>query len=127
MSAPKRKVGRPLKFDSVEKMETDILHYFHGCKPLKADGPPPTMAGLAFALDSDRKTLLNYSNKDEFFPALNKARNRVEVYLEQRLDENTVAGTIFNLKNNFGWIDKQDIEKKVESTNVSITKTEANL
>jgi hypothetical protein len=125
MSAPKRKVGRPLKFESPEAMERLIHKYFQECKPTKPEGPPPTMAGLAYALDTNRQTLLDYANKDEFSDAINKARNRVEVYLEQRLDEGQVAGTIFSLKNNFVWQDVQNIEKKEERTTRVITADES--
>ena len=67
-----------------------------------------TMAGLAYALGMDRRSLLNYSNKDEFFPSIKKAKDRVEVFVEKRLYEGNVAGPIFNLKNNFDWHDKTE-------------------
>jgi hypothetical protein len=114
-----------MKFESVEALEKLILHYFHACKPLKADGPPPTMSGLAYALETSRQTLLTYADKSEFLDTINKARNRVEVYLEQRLDDGQVAGTIFNLKNNFSWQDVQNIEKTEERTTRVITADES--
>lgn len=72
----------------------------------------PTMAGLALSIGVDRKTLNNYAHKDEFFPAIKKARQRVEVALEQHLYTKNVTGAIFNLKNNFGWKDKHEIEQQ---------------
>jgi hypothetical protein len=65
------------------------------------------MSGLAYALDMDRKSLLNYSKDEKFFPTIKKAKEKVE----QQLEENALSNksnstfTIFNLKNNFGWKD----------------------
>lgn len=104
--------GRPLKFTSVQELEEAIELYFQ-TDAFITDGEDrsfrPTMSGLALFLECDRKTLLNYSHKDEFFLSLKKAKSRVEQALEQRLYSNSVAGVIFNLKNNFGWIDKQEV------------------
>ena len=70
------------------------------------------MSGLAFSLDIDRRTLTNYSNKESFFPLIKKAKQKVE----QQLEENALMGkanatfTIFNLKNNYGWQDKTEVQ-----------------
>lgn len=118
MSEPANNVGRPLAFSSVEELERKIDLYFEtdafismgfdGDEELKQYAP--TMSGLALSLGIDRKTLTNYANKDEFFPAIKKARSKVEVALEQHLYTKNVTGAIFNLKNNFGWADKQELE-----------------
>ncbi len=104
--------GRPLKFQSVQELDDAIELYFQTDAFIN-DGEDrsfrPTMSGLALFLECDRKTLLNYSHKGEFFLSLKKAKSRVEQALEQRLYSNSVAGVIFNLKNNFGWIDKQEV------------------
>ena len=70
----------------------------------------PTISGLALHLDMSTEALRNYQDKGEFLATIKKAKQKVEVSLEQRLATNTVAGTIFNLKNNFGWKDKQEQE-----------------
>lgn len=102
-------VGRPLAFESVEDLERAIDEYFDSAAYI-GEGDErqyaPTMSGLALALGVDRKTITNYGNKQEFFPTIKKARSRVEVALEQRLYGQPVAGVIFNLKNNFGWMDQ---------------------
>lgn len=112
-------VGRPLAFGSAEEMERAIDLYFetdayiiHG-KDDNGDDIrtyAPTMAGLAMSLGVDRKTLTNYSHKDEYFPAIKKARAKVEIALEQHLYTKNVTGAIFNLKNNFGWTDKTETD-----------------
>lgn len=107
--------GRPLAFDTVEALQLKVDSYF-------AEGGPaymqmgehliyaPTMSGLALHLGVDRRTITNYSEREEYFPTVKKARARVEEALEQRLYGQSVAGVIFNLKNNFDWQDKQGLE-----------------
>ena len=62
-----------------------------------------------------RKTLYNYSEKDEFFPTIKKARDRVEMDIERRMNDKNAftPGLIFNAKNNFGWVDKNETDLKV--------------
>lgn len=106
--------GRPLKFKSAKELEEKINKYFDECD--KKD-EPYTITGLALALDVDRKTILNYQNKEQFFPTIKKAKLRIENYLEKHLiTENSVTGIIFNLKNNYNWKDKQEIESKINLT-----------
>jgi len=107
--------GRPLKYKTVEEMQAIIDAYFaeDGNAYMKAGDAMiynPTMAGLAYELDLSRQGLLDYSNRDEFLDAIKRARAKVEIHLEQRLGGNAVTGTIFNLKNNFGWKDKTETE-----------------
>jgi hypothetical protein len=107
--------GRPLAFETVAALEVAVDAYFNNggdAWMMGADGEAifaPTMSGLAIALGVDRKTIYNYSNKDEYFPTIKKARAKVEAALERRLYGNNVTGVIFNLKNNFDWCDKNEI------------------
>jgi len=107
--------GRPLKYKTAEEMQAIIDAYFaeDGNSYMKVGDATiynPTMAGLAYELDLSRQGLLDYSNRDEFLDAIKRARAKVEIHLEQRLGGNAVTGTIFNLKNNFGWKDKTETE-----------------
>lgn len=100
--------GRPKIYNSVEELEKDIEKYFKDCDKSKR---PYTISGLAYALDIDRKTLLNYSKDEEFFLTIKKAKLKIESQLEEclyRLGNN--SGVIFNLKNNYGWKDTNDDE-----------------
>jgi len=105
--------GRPPKYTSSEEVQIIIDEYFE-TDAYVGEGDNrrfiPTMAGLAYALDLSRQGLLDYANKDEFFDTIKRARAKVEISLEQRLAGNNVTGSIFNLKNNFGWKDKTETE-----------------
>ena len=103
--------GRPRKFKSPEEMQEKIDAYFLECDEKKK---PYVITGLALALDCDRDTLLNYENdadKAEFFGTIKKAKAKCHNYAEEFLytGKNPV-GAIFNLKNNWGWRDKQEHE-----------------
>lgn len=69
---------------------------------------PPTITGLANACKLyDRSSLIHYENRDEFFHTIKEAKARVHQWWEENLAMGAAAGTIFNLKNNFGWKDEQ--------------------
>lgn len=103
-------VGRPRAFKSVEEVEEKINAYFNYCEEKEK---PYTMSGLAYYLEVSRQTLVNYSNKDEYFDTIKKARDRVQMQLEENALSNKAnpTFTIFNLKNNFDWKDKMEVEK----------------
>lgn len=125
----KNKGGRPMLYDNVEDLQKDIQAYFDSCwqykfnkdgevvvdeygNPIWMQTIPYTMSGLALAIGMDRRTLLNYEKRDEFFPTINEARKIVERYAETRLyDKDGVNGAKFNLQNNFkDWEDKRKID-----------------
>lgn len=100
-----------LKYKNIEDLQKGIDKYFRECDKKEK---PYTMSGLAESLDIDRRTLTNYSNNDLFFPLIKKAKQKIE----RQLEENALMGkanatfTIFNLKNNYGWQDKSEVEVK---------------
>lgn len=100
------KRGRPKKYTDAELVQKKIDEYFKICDE---NHKPYTMSGLALSLDMDRRSLLNYSKDEKFFPTIKKARDKVESYAEERLFFPNATGVIFNLKNNFGWEDKQEL------------------
>ena len=75
---------------------------------------PYTISGLAAHLETDRKTILNYSKREKFFPTIKKAQVICEAYAEERLFMGrSPAGAIFNLKNNYqDWRDKLETDNK---------------
>lgn len=106
-------IGRPPKYKTPEDMQIAIDKYFNDC--IK-NNEPFTVCGMALALDfMDRRSFFDYiENKSEFTHTIKKAKSRIEKYLEEQLSGGRqVAGLIFNLKNNFGWVDKQEIDTKI--------------
>lgn len=119
------KVGRPKAFNSVEEMQIKIDKYFKYCDSkteILPDGKykykPYTISGLCLYLNITRETLNEYSKTIEFSDTISKAKNKIENWLE----ENSLAGitnptvSMFNLKNNFGWKDKTEVEQ----TNITL-------
>ncbi len=120
----KSKAGQPMKYKTVKALQEAVDHYFEVDAFVPSqDGIPeylPTMSGLALSLDVDRRTVVNYSNNDKYFPTIKKARAKIESFIETRLYGNNVTGCIFNLKNNFDWKDKSEVNQ----TNVDISHEE---
>ena len=76
---------------------------------------PPSIAGLCLQLGIDRSTWQNYADPalhPELADVAAEARARIEAYLEQELltREKGLQGIIFNLQNNYGWRQKQEVE-----------------
>lgn len=116
----KRKVGdnlqeakigntNALKYKNKEDLQKGIDAYFEECDNKKL---PYTMSGLAESLEIDRSTLVRYGERDSYANLIKKAKQKVE----RQLEENALMGkansvfTIFNLKNNYGWQDKMEME-----------------
>jgi len=113
LSAP-AKVGRPPKFKTPEEMQTLIDGYFSACDETKR---PYTVPGLALAMGfSSRSSLFDYATRnaghEEFAATLKRAKLRIEAQRVEALVScrGNAAGMIFDLKNNFGWRDQQNVE-----------------
>ena len=114
-------VGRPRAFQSVEEVEEKINAYFNYCEEKEK---PYTMSGLAYYLEVSRQTLVNYSYEDEYFDTIKKARDKVQMQLEENALSNKAnpTFTIFNLKNNFDWKDKiEHSSSEVENINKNVS------
>ena len=96
--------GRPVKFQSLEELNSKIEAYFADTKEEDL-----TITGLALALETSRETLMNYEERPEFFDAIKKAKDRIHNAYEKDLRRKGRSGDIFALKN-FGWTDKQEID-----------------
>ena len=117
------KRGKPRKFKSPEEMQKAIDEYFDEITITKTNSEgkeyqkyvrPPTVTGLAYALGTTRKTLLDYQNKyeEEYRNTITRAKTKIEMYSEEQLyrGQGKTNGIQFNLKNNFNWKDKQEVE-----------------
>lgn len=122
--------GRPAKYNSPEEMQALIDKYFEECEE---KGEVPTVTGLCYALDLDRKCLLSYERMLEndrfkrfddtvkvgFVHAIKKAKKYIEMNYEKALfNKNSAVGAIFTLKNNYGYVDKT--ETVVENKTISV-------
>lgn len=142
---------RPLKFKTVEELQTKINEYFNSCfelqwkdeiardnewnkledkhwkwiykpKKIKVMVKIPTITGLAVALNTSRRTLIDYEDmknqseyKEEFSHAIKGAKDFIESLVEEWALMNTLNPTsaIFNLKNNFDWKEKTEVDNNL--------------
>ncbi len=80
-----------------------------------------SMTGLALHLGVTRKTLANYSKTDRVGHLIEMAKLRCENLLEERMIQGVPpTGMIFTLKNNYGWVDKTEVDQNIKGT-VSLT------
>ena len=125
------KGGRPLKFKSPEELQAKIDAYYEWAKENKKH---ITITGLAWFLDTNRQTLLRYEEDDSellksvsedvrqaFRDTVKKAKARIEMEYEESLyNKNSAVGAIFTLKNNYNYVDKQEVAQKVENIEVKL-------
>lgn len=72
---------------------------------------PYTITGLALFLGTSRETLSEYSERPDYVDSIKGALVKCEAYAEQMLfTAPNVTGSIFNLKNNYGWKDRTEVE-----------------
>lgn len=132
--------GRPAKFRTPEALQKQIDRYFESCWTQKIDPSgipmfirdtngkqtkkkvliqikPYTITGLAVFLHTTRETLSDYEAKKRFSDTIKRAKAVIHAYAEESLFVGkNPAGVIFNLKNNWGWIDKtvSDLNAKMQ-------------
>ena len=119
--------GRPNKYKSVEDMDKAKNEYFYNCD---RDKEPYTMTGLALSLGFlDRKSLIDYCDyTDDEDVAFLHSIKRAKMICEQNIEKGLLSGkynatgAIFNLKNNYGWKDKQEVEQSGELNNTITVK-----
>jgi hypothetical protein len=88
----------------------------------------PSIIGLCRHIGICKDTWNEYSNKKGFSDPIKRAKERIEQYLEEQLyRKEQVTGVIFNLKNNYGWKDKQEIESNNTNDNTVHIKLEGDL
>lgn len=155
--AEETKVGRPLKFKTVEELEEKIQAYFDSCfvnkwvdeevrddkgklvfvkadigqgsvqkiahVKVKEQIRPVTISGLAYALDTSRKVLLEYVEKEEFSNTITRAKEFIEALTEERAMAGDINANfaIFNMKNNWGWIDKNETDHTTKGKELPAT------
>lgn len=80
----------------------------------------PSILAMCRHIGTNRETLLDYEAKKEFSDTIKTAKARIEEYVEQQLyRKDQVTGIIFNLKNNFGWKDKTEVDTNNTTLNLN--------
>lgn len=107
---------------ALKKDENGLNYLVQVTHHKKTEQIPYTITGLALALNTTRQTLLEYQGEVEgrekadpqFADTIKAAKLRCENFNEQMLFSPSPTGSIFNLKNNYGWKDKteQDLHVK---------------
>lgn len=113
-----KRLGAPPYYDSPEAMQARIDAYFEACDTqCDSDGKPTpapyTVPDLALALGfSSRQSLLEYQGKPDFGDTVKMAKLRIEGQRNRNMvaGKGNPVGAIFDLKNNFGWIDAQTVQ-----------------
>lgn len=110
-------------FPSAKALEQACKNYFDACdseiikkvisksgKELEIYTRPYTLSGLALHLGLGRTQLVKYSFHDVYGDVILWARTKCENYVEEGMlvGRLNVLAAMFNLKNNYGWKDKED-------------------
>jgi len=139
--------GRPPKFESVEALQRAIAIYFFDCdnnmvrmgKIIAHKPRPYTISGLAYALGTSRNVLMTYEDdgdgdeasafhknikpelRQEFSNTIKQAKEMIRVWTEEMLYEGggITTGVIFNLKNNWGFKDKTEVDNKISGLSLT--------
>jgi len=87
-------------------------------KPIKkkVQIKPISITGLAVFLDTSRETLMDYQGKKKFSDTIKKAKEFCHNFVEDGLLSGMINPTagIFNLKNNYGWVDKTEVDNNIK-------------
>ncbi|MBC2579981.1 terminase small subunit [Clostridium sp. DJ247] len=133
--------GQPLKWNSPEELEEKINEYYRWAKENEKH---ITVTGLAWFLGCDRQTLLNYEGAEEnqwlkrvddetrrkYVGTVKNAKRFIEMNYEEGLfNKSSTTGAIFTLKNNYNWVDKQEVvtNNNVNNLDLSVEEIEKQL
>lgn len=76
---------------------------------------PYLITGLALALGTSRETLLEYEEREGYVDTIKAAKDKCQWFTEHNLNTAPNAtGSIFSLKNNYGWKEKAEVENSGE-------------
>ena len=130
--------GRPRAFETPEEFDEAISKYFGSITRSYPDPDgntdnngnpriiteffePPSITKMCLYLKNNKDTWFEYAKRPEFSDSATCARMVIESYLEGALLTSKYSqGIIFTLKNNYGWVDKQEIKQDVKADIQSI-------
>ena len=119
----KYRVGRPLKFETPDDLLDAINAYLE-----ETEEEELTITGLALAIGSSRKVLIDYEKRDDYRDIVRTAKCMIEHSYELSLRRHSKTGDIFALKN-FGWRDKQEAQDEdyIQPVKVEFTMVDGRL
>lgn len=104
---PSYKMGRPRAFDTERELRDACEDYLEWCKEFRQI---PNKAGLAVHFCVSQETVREYGKKPEFSGAVKWINGQIENFWVQNLARPHAAGTIFYLKNAFGYQDRTETD-----------------
>jgi len=129
--------GRPAMFTDPAEMQKKIDKWLLSCKTALKDNDgnivvdgngeivyraikPIQIIGLTKALGfNSRTSLLNYKDKDEFMDIIIRAKMECEDFaVDMSYTKEGFNGAKFNLVNNNGWVDKQEISASISHVSI---------
>lgn len=113
--------GRPRHFDTPESLMNAFKKYVI---EMTANELPLTISGFCVYCDAYKDLLNEYDKKPQFSRTIKQIRMVIENCVEVGIlinKYNATAG-IFNLKNNFSWTDKTEIDQNNTNLNISADK-----
>ena len=121
--------GRPPKYKTPQELQEAVDEYFESCwfekvtesedqethkietSVVRYQQRPYTIAGLAYHLDMTTQGVREYQAKDEFSCIIKRAKQKIEMNIEETLvTAKNATGAIFWLKNHAGYRDKTETE-----------------
>lgn len=98
-------MARPLLFETPQDLKDAIKAFFDNLKR------PPTVEGLALALNTSRQTLLNYSDRPDFADIIEDAKLQIADSVMGRAMAGEINPTIaiWISKNHYGYSDDQNL------------------
>ena len=101
------------KQPNLQAVKVKISEYFKECDRVNSESPqkivrPYTMSGLCSHIGIMRDEFTKLEAREEYKPALAKAKLRIENYIEENVLTGKITATsaMCSLKYNFGWTDK---------------------
>lgn len=116
------KGGAPRRFPKPADLQKPITKYF---KTRLEEGKQPFLTDLYNYLDITSDTWSDYTKLPEYTDVIKKARQLCEAGMVQKLLEGKVnpTGTIFVLKNHYGWRDRTETDITSGGEKISFTNT----
>ncbi len=108
--------GRPDKWKSISALRESVDAYF---RDADEKGEPYLITGLCLALECSREVLLDwdkdtgkYPKPEEAIQIIKQAKLKCQNFAEKMLMNGKLnpTGAIFNLKNNYRWRDKSEVD-----------------